>query len=154
MSVFYKVVQKKNPTQPDTAGKFYAQAMVTGEVSMDKLCERISRASTASRGDVAVVISSLADEVIDMLENGNSVRLGDLGTMRISLSSSGEADSDNVTVNNIRRGKIIFNPSTRLKERVRRLSFKQWAATGTATPPPVTPPSGGDPGGDGSDPYE
>jgi len=134
MSVFYKVVRKKNPTKPLEEGKFYAQAMVTGEVSIDKLCERISRVSTASRGDVAVVLSSLADEVIDTLEQGNSVRLGDLGTMRISLSSTGEEDQGDVSALNIRKGKIIFTPSMLLKARINRLSFKQWgpvAKTGT-----------------------
>lgn len=133
MSVFYKVVRKKNPTKPLEDGKFYAQAMVTGDVSIDKLCERISRVSTASRGDVAVVISSMADEVIDMLEQGNSVKLGDLGSMRISLSSTGEEESDKVSAYNIRKGRIIFTPSVLLKSRLSRMSFKQWATSTTSS---------------------
>jgi predicted histone-like DNA-binding protein len=148
MAVHFKVVHKKNPIQMDEEGKYYAQAMVTGKVTLDKLCNRVARVSTASRGDVQLVICALMDEVIDSLEEGNTVRLGDLGCMRISLSSTGEETPSKVSANNIRKGRIIFTPSVMLKDRVARLSFQQWSSGTPATEAPETPGDGDE--GDGN----
>ncbi|MCD8176724.1 MAG: HU family DNA-binding protein [Tannerellaceae bacterium] len=125
MAVKFKVIQKKNPRKPDENGKYYAHAMVSGTMSIAKLSERISRASTAARGDVQVVIMSLVDEVIDALEDGNTVKLGDLGTVRISLSSTGEISAGSVTANNIKKCRIVFTPSVMLKDRINRISFNK-----------------------------
>jgi predicted histone-like DNA-binding protein len=150
MAVHFKVVRKKNPIRKDEDPKFYAQAMVTGKVTLDKLCNRVARVSTASRGDVQLVICALMDEVIDSLEDGNTVRLGDLGCMRISLSSTGEETPSEVSAGNIRKGRIVFTPSVMLKERVARLSFQQWPSPTPAPEAPETPETpggGGDEGG-------
>lgn len=131
MSVFYKVVQRRNPQKLNESGKFYAKNILMGEVTIDKLTERISRTTTAARGDIHLVIISLVDEIIDSLENGQTVRLGELGSMRLSVSSTGEEDAGEVTANNIRKSRVIFTPGMNVKNRINRISFKQYGTTTT-----------------------
>lgn len=125
MAVKFKVVQKVNPIKKDDPAKYYAQAEVSGDVTLETLARRIAKASMATRGDVLGVITSLVDEIIESLEEGNSIKLGDLGRMRVSLSSSGMEKADEVSARNIRKGKIIFTPSVMLKDRINRISFRQ-----------------------------
>lgn len=125
MAIKFKVVQKKNPIKKDDPAKFYAQAEVSGEVTLATLARRIAKASMATRGDVMGVITSLVDEIIESLEEGNSVQLGDLGRMRVSVSSTGGETAKEVSARNIRKGRIIFAPSVMLKDRISRVSFRQ-----------------------------
>lgn len=125
MAVKFKVVQKVNPIKKEDPAKFYAQAEVSGDVTLDTLARRVAKASMATRGDVLGVITSLVEEIIESLEEGNSVKLGDLGRMRVSLSSTGMEKADEVSAHNIRKGKIIFTPSVMLKDRINRISFRQ-----------------------------
>lgn len=94
MAVKFKVVQKVNPIKKEEPAKFYAQAEVSGDVTLDTLARRVAKASMATRGDVLGVITSLVEEIIESLEEGNSVKLGDLGRMRVSLSSTGMEKAD------------------------------------------------------------
>lgn len=129
MAMKFVVVKKKNPVDKNDPGKFYAQATVSGEVTLATLARRISKASMATRGDVMGVLTSLVDEIIESLEEGNSVRMGDLGSMRVSLSSTGETDASNVSANNIRKSRIVFTPSVMIKDRIARMSFHQQTST-------------------------
>lgn len=142
MSVFYKVVRRRNPQDSEMPDKFYAKNVAMGEITVGKLTERIARISTASRGDIFLVLTALVDEVADCLENGQTVRLGELGSMRLSVSSSGEEELSKVSAQNIRKARIIFTPGVGLKERIGRVNFKQQVVSQPAEPD-VKPEEGG-----------
>lgn len=129
MAMKFVVVKKKNPVNKDDPGKYYAQATISGDVTLETISRRIAKASMAARGDVSGVLISLVDEIIESLEEGNTVRLGELGSMRVSLSSSGEEDAGKVSANNIRKARIIFTPSVMIKDRISRMSFRQASHT-------------------------
>ena len=58
MSVKYKLVLKKDLTKGATADakRYYASAPVSGMMDFDSICELIADRSTASDGDVALVV--------------------------------------------------------------------------------------------------
>ena len=124
MAVKVKIVQRYNPQKKDEEKKFYAQSSVTGTVTLATLARRIANASMASRGDVLGVLTSLVEQIIESLEEGNSVKLGDLGSMRVSVSSKGVPTKEEVTAGNIKQTRIIYTPSTMLKTRLNGISFK------------------------------
>lgn len=70
------------------------------------------------------MLTSLVDEIIESLEEGNSVKLGELGTMRIGMRSKGESSEGDVTANNVLGARIVFTPSVSLKDRLRSISFR------------------------------
>lgn len=137
MAVKFKVVQRAKPGEEKENGKYYAQATISGEVTLDTLARRIAKTSMAARGDVLGVLTSLVDEIIESLEEGNTVRLGELGCVRIGLSSEGSEHPEDVSANNVRKGRIIYTPSVLLKDRVARISFRALSAGNKQTTAPT-----------------
>jgi hypothetical protein len=55
----------------------------------------------------------------------HKVRLGELGSLRISISSNAEDTEDKVSENSIKGAKALFTPSTMLKEMFKILKYKK-----------------------------
>lgn len=125
--ISYKVIQKRNPqdkegTQPK---KFYAKIDQTGQVTLAQLAKQIEQRSTVSRADIQAVLISLTEVTKEALENGQIVRLGELGSVRLSIKSEGKYTEKEVTADTIKGAKIVFTPSVELKKITRDLKFSK-----------------------------
>ena len=87
----YIIQAKKNPQKKDEKKKFYPQIAPSTPVTLPQIVKRIEKRSTVSSADVKAVLDALQTEVIDALESGNTVRLGDLGSFRLTIKSEGVA---------------------------------------------------------------
>ena len=87
----FKVVEKG---QPGVTGggekKFYAQAKRKGVLTLESLSREIALRSTMSEGDVTGVLISMVETMEVFLGEGYQIELGQLGSLRISISSTGE----------------------------------------------------------------
>ena len=79
----YKVVTRKNPI--NKTKKFYPALVSPQPVDKTKIIERIEKRCTLASADVKAVLDALEVELIDCLQEGWSVRLGDFGSFRVSL---------------------------------------------------------------------
>ena len=79
MPIKYKVIERGNPSDVTKPKKFYAQAVSDGETSLKELAKRASQISTVSYTDTLAVITSLMEVIPDVLADGKTVRLGELG---------------------------------------------------------------------------
>lgn len=126
MAIKFKVIEKG---QPGVVGggtkKFYANPVMDGEVNLNDLTKAIEKICTVSGADIRAVLYALADVSIDNLANGTIVRLDDLGSMRISLSSEGKATADEVKSSAIKSSSVIFTPGTRIKEMLATAKFQK-----------------------------
>ena len=115
--------------QPGVPGggekKFYASAVMAGELSLAELTKAIEKISTVSGADIRAVLYALVDVAIDNLAKGTIVRLGDLGSLRVSLSSEGQDTADDVTAATVKNTKVIFTPGTRIKEMLDTTKFQK-----------------------------
>ena len=116
-------MKKKNPGDVNAPEKFYASTISMGSVDLRKMAEKISYQSTLTPGDCYNVLSALEKNVIDELSEGKIVRLGELGTFRLSVSSEGKETEGEFTSNSIKKKRILFLPSKGLKEMLRNLNF-------------------------------
>ncbi|MDR1982260.1 MAG: hypothetical protein LBQ08_00460, partial [Holosporaceae bacterium] len=80
--------------------------------------------SALSKAEVSNVIGNLITILPKYLLMGKSVKLGDLGTLRLSFSSEGTADQKQFDASKISGAKIRFTPSPKLKEQLRDLQFE------------------------------
>ena len=116
MAIKFKTIQKG---QPGVAGggekKFYASTVNEGEVTIDGVTKMIEKISTVSGADIRAVLYALVDVSSDVLGDSRIVRLGDLGSLRISISSEGKATEEEVNSGCIKNASVIFTPGTRLK---------------------------------------
>lgn len=124
MSLKYKIIEKG---QPGVAGggekKFYASPVLNGDLTLSGLTKSIEKISTVSGADIRAVLYAMVDVMTDSLANGQIVRLGELGSLRVSISSDGKATADEVNASAIRNSRVIFAPGQNIKEMLKTLTY-------------------------------
>ena len=124
-TVKYSVIPRINPRDRETEPKFYAQVKLSGDVSLREMCERIQQSCTVTKADVHAVLVAMEDVIVDALKGGEIIRLGDLGTLRVSLSSKGALTEKEYTSSLITKSRIIFRPGSILSEALANLSYSR-----------------------------
>lgn len=119
MAIIYTTKAKKNPRTGNV--KYYAQlAPITSPLTLDDITERIAAECTVTEHDVKAVISALQEQVLLALRNGQSIRLGDLGSFRPTLTSRPSDTAEEVTSDNIKSIRVHFTKSARLATNLRK----------------------------------
>ncbi len=112
----YTAVKKRNPF--DDSVKWYAQAAPAAPVESEKIAREISDTNTVTDADIAAVLKSLQRVIANHLADGQSVRLGDLGSFRATITSEGQATEKAVTANTIKGVRVRFTPGAWLKKQL------------------------------------
>ena len=115
MSVKYKLVQKKNPAKRNENGKWYAIPSTTNRLSTRAVCKVVTRGSTIYPTEAETTFNLVCDGVPHELQQGNSVQLGNLGWLRLSIASEGVDDIAQFDAGSmIKKVKVVFTPSKEL----------------------------------------
>ena len=122
-SVTYSVVPRINPSEKSAPPRYYAQAQARGDVNVREMAERIQSTCTVHKSDVYAVLVALEDVIAEALQNGEIVRLGDLCTLQVSLSSKGAMTEEEYTTDLIKKSKVNFRPGRVLSNALASLSF-------------------------------
>ena len=91
---------KRTPQTGENAGKelWYATVVTDREMNFEEFVDHISsHNSPYSRGTVHGVMMDMLDCLKELILDGKSVRLGDLGLCSIGMSSHGEVSRDKVS---------------------------------------------------------
>ena len=117
MPIKYRLVLRKDMTKGAAAGSklYYAVNKSTGTCDFEELCDQIADRSTASRGDVQVVVDGLLYILKQRLQKGETVQLGDLGHFQAVIGSKGTKLESDFNASLIKRPRIVFRPSVTLK---------------------------------------
>lgn len=114
----YVIQGKKNPLKK-TEIKYYPQMAPSTPMTLAQIVKRVEKRSTVSSADVKAVLDALQYEVIEALENGNSVRLGDLGSFRLTMKSQGVetvAEAKKKGAQLIKKVNVQFTKSTTMRD--------------------------------------
>jgi predicted histone-like DNA-binding protein len=124
MSIQIKSVERG---QPGVAGggvkKFYASPVHGRELTLESLTKAIEKTSTVNGADIRAVLYAMVEEAVNGLEDGRIIRLGDLGSLRITLSSAGETTAEKVTAASVKKAGVIFTPGTKLQSMLKTAKF-------------------------------
>lgn len=116
MSIKFNVIERGEPgVVGGGTKKYYASPQMNGELDLEDLTKAIEKISTVSGADIRAVLYALVDVAVDNLGRGTIVRLGDLGSMRVSLKSTGEATPEDVSASSVKSAKVVFTPGSRIK---------------------------------------
>jgi len=121
----YKIVEKGDPRNPDKEKKQYASPVNAGNLTIKDLAKDIAGRSSLTRGDIENVLANFLDELPNYLKIGMSVKLGEFGTMRLSLKSEGVEHDKKFDASKIKGVKIIFTPSSELKKSLDDITFEE-----------------------------
>lgn len=119
----YSIVARENPLDRDAAPKFFPKPEWNQEITIRRLSERIAKNCTLTPADVTAVLESFLSELPDYLKDGHPVRLGDFGILKLSFSANGQEQQENVSASDITNVRVLFRPSTRLKQELSTVSF-------------------------------
>lgn len=127
MPIKFKVIERG---EPGVAGggtkKWYASPNMSGEKALDGLTRDIEKISTVSGADIRAVLYALVDVMKDALADGQIVlRIGELGSLRVSFSSEGKATEKEVTAASIKQAKVIFTPGKDIKDTLATLTYEK-----------------------------
>ena len=123
MPVSYSVIAKGNPSKPEDPKKYYASVNSSGEISLRDLAKEIAEISTMSLPDVVGVLESVLMLVPRHISQGKIIRLGELGSLRISVSSEGKEKAEEVNAKNIKSSKFIFKPGKELQKALKNVEY-------------------------------
>lgn len=113
----YKISSVKSPK---SGLKVYFPAIVqSGTITLKEVASRIAKRSTMHTADIKAVLSALEQTVGDALTSGHSVRLGDLGSFRITCTTThGEDDPKLVTAKQVKKLRVRFTPSGAMQQKL------------------------------------
>ena len=119
MSVKYKLVVKKNlgNDKKDIPEKKYAQIVSGDFVGFDEFVEEV--------GDSSAVLDRMNVILVRHLQHGRRVTVGELGTFRFTIGSSGVTDEKSFDTNLIREPKVRFFPGKALRTIKSQVSFEK-----------------------------
>ncbi len=112
----YKVIPRKNMLTE--AVLYYGQIQQEGVKDIEKIASEIEKKSTVSRADILSVLSDLQEAIISALQDGQGVKLGDVGSFRPTLKTMGVEDANDFQTANIRKVNVVFTPSSTMKYRL------------------------------------
>lgn len=137
MSIPFNVIAKANPAKRNAAPKYYAVANSNGEVDFRQLAKEIAEITTVSMPDAIAALESLVMIIPRHIERGEIVRLGELGSLRITINSEGSDTEEEVNASKIKKANYRFSPGQELKQTLKTLKYQR-VKKGEAAPAPET----------------
>lgn len=123
MSLKTVVTKRVFGFDPTKAEKYVVRSVVSGKISNKKLLVLVSQICGAHRGIVQQVVAGVIDAMVNMLEEGMSVELGDFGTFRPAIRAKAADTRADATANTIYRRRIVFTPGEALRDMLEKPPF-------------------------------
>lgn len=113
----YKATVRKNPV--DKSLKYYPAPASPEPRMLDQLTDEIEQKCTLTRVDIMACLTALQESIVSHLKDGRSVRFGELGSFRVSLTGKGCESADEVKTDSIQRIRVLFRPSAQITKSIR-----------------------------------
>lgn len=125
MAVQFKMVARQNNLASPPEIKYYPCAVHQGETDLDALAQVVASRSTISKADCYGVIMALTEAIGETLKDGRIVKINSLGTFQLVLQGTAADTPEDLGKANIKGSKIIYKPSTGIKNKLKEVSFKR-----------------------------
>ena len=122
-TVNYTVVPKINPRDRESEAKFYGNVKSSGDINIREMAERIQGSCTVTKADVYAVLVALEDVIAESIQKGEIVRLMDIGTFRVGISTKGALTEEEFSEALIKKAHILFRPGSVLQNALAQINF-------------------------------
>lgn len=102
---------------------YVSRAVRFSKIPTAELIEHAANDSGLSDSMVAASFYAIVKQVKELMLNGHSIELGNLGTMRFSMSCKAANTAEEVNVNNVKTRRILISPSKTLKQALENVTF-------------------------------
>ena len=125
MSILFTVNKKADSINTNSSQKYYARAVSSGVLEFDALVKIISNKSRISTIDCYRLLSFLEETLTEELSDGKIVRLGEMGSFQVGMSSKGAEAEHKVTEKLIYGAKVNFRSGKGFKKLLKNLVYKK-----------------------------
>ena len=146
MSIKYKIVKQIFGYDTTRTVKYVAKS-VTGEMlTFDKVRKQTAEICGIHRGTTNLVLDGLLDVLVNNLDMGHSVQLGEFGILRPGIRAKAQDEEKAVSADTVYRRRINFVPGKMLKNFLRDVSVTRAVPMDTdyTTGSGTTNPGGGE----------
>ena len=125
MAIRYSVIKRKNLGKDKTEHpqKYYAQGVNVAQIPFETVCEEAAEASAMTTADMKAAVDRLNLIVSRYLKMGYSVKIGELGCIRMAIGSTGSATEAEFSASLIKEPKVVFRPGSMLTQAKKSVSF-------------------------------
>ncbi|HEX9827730.1 MAG TPA: DNA-binding protein, partial [Flavobacteriaceae bacterium] len=81
--------------------------------------------STVNRADIVAVLSALVQLIPEKLTNSTIVQLGELGSFRTNIKSTGAPTEEEVGSGNVVGNKVVFTPGRDIKNALQTATYQK-----------------------------
>lgn len=146
MAVKYSVEPMKVGFGSQKTDAYVGRIQLGDTISTEKLEEQVALRTMLPQSVVHTVLGNIVDSVVHFVEEGQGVRLGELGILKPAISTKSAADDEEVTVKGVR---LRYLQSKKMRQAVKNLSIRK-IGDAVVDDEGETPSGGTDAGEDGS----
>lgn len=123
--ILFKATVRKNFKTGEKL--FYPMLVEPSVVSFEELLNSVQEICSLTLADVTAIVKSFQEVVLELLSEGYSVHVDNLGSFRPTLKATSVENKDDVSADLIKQVHCVFTPSVRLKEAIKmnNLEFKK-----------------------------
>lgn len=115
----YKLIQKTNPQDKSADKKWYATAIGNTSQSVKAMTRAATENTTTAPIEMEASLEHLGNYAAQQLLQGHIVKVGDLGTLRVTIKSDGVEDITTFNAGTmIKEPRILFTPSKTFRETI------------------------------------
>lgn len=115
----YKLIQKTNPNDKNAPKKWYATSIGEKAQSTKTMTRAATENTTTAPIEMEASLELLGKYAAQQLQQGHIVKVGDLGTIRVTFKSEGVEDITQFNAATmISNPRILFTPSKEFRELV------------------------------------
>ena len=115
----YRLRKIKNPLKKDDPGKWHGAPITENRMNTRNVCKSVTRNTTIAPTELETSFNLVCDGIPPLLQQGNSVQLGSLGTLRLSYGSKGVDNIEDFNTSLIKDVRVIFTPSKELMNAIK-----------------------------------
>ena len=115
----FNLVQKRNPAKPDAPKKWYAVPQTREAQSIKAMTRSATENTSTAPIEMEAALDLLGKYATEQLLQGHTVKVGDLGTLRITFKSDGVENINDFNAGvMIKEPRILFTPSKEFRQNI------------------------------------
>jgi predicted histone-like DNA-binding protein len=126
MALSYKIVSTFKPGEGREGKQIWFPKLTgTKQVGLRKIAKILSTRTTASEADLYLVVMGLVELIPELLLDGNTVKLDNLGTFRLHAKVEPSSSPEKVSAKNIREVRLSFRPDSEVRKQLQQHDIKK-----------------------------
>ena len=121
----YKIVKQRNTLGEGKEEIYYPRLTGRRNYGLDHVAKIIGLRSTVTRIDIAAILAAFEELIPELLKEGSSVKLGELGTFSIHARATASSDKSKVSARNFKEVNIRFKAGKALKLKLSQVKFRK-----------------------------